>query len=108
MTARPEILVFILLCTLVTIIPRVLPFVLIGSVRYPPVFIAWLRHIPIAVIVALLSKEILLRDSSLPTSWQDAHLLAGLLTLLAAFITRSIIFTVLFGVTVYALLQYWI
>ena len=107
MTVRPDIFLLILLCALVTIIPRVLPFLVIGSIRYPPLFIAWLRHIPIAVIATLFSKEILLRDASLPADWTDIHLIAGLLTLLVAFITRSILFTMLFGVAIYALLQYW-
>lgn len=105
---RPEVLILILLCALVTVIPRVVPLMLIGRVQYPPVVVAWLRHIPIAVITALLCQDTLLRDSTLPTTWMDARLLAGLITLILAFITRSILLTVILGMAVYVLLRFWL
>ena len=97
---RFEVLLLIVLCMLVTIVPRTLPLMLIGKVSLPPVVIAWLRHIPIAIIAALLCQDLLLRDVGL--DWE--RLSAGIFALAFAFITRSILGTVILGVAVYAFL----
>ena len=97
---RPEILTLIGLCALVTVIPRTLPLMLIGRLSLPPLVIAWLRHIPIGVITSLLCQELLLEG----LHWQNDRLVAGLLTLAIAFITRSLLATVILGVAIYMLL----
>ena len=104
MIVRFEVLLLISLCMLVTIVPRTIPLMLIGRVSLPPLVIAWLRHIPIAVITALLCQELLLQDAGV--NW--ARLLAGLFALALAFTTRSILGTVILGVAVYALLLHWL
>lgn len=96
---RPEVLTLIVLCALVTVLPRVLPLMLIGKISLPPLAIAWLRHIPIAVITALLCQDLLAEG----LHWYNDRLLAGILTLAVAFITRSLLGTVILGVAIYLL-----
>lgn len=59
MDIRPEILGLVLACALVTAAPRVLPLVLLARLRLPGLAEAWLRHVPLAVLQALLALELL-------------------------------------------------
>lgn len=104
MSVRLEVLLLILGCMIVTQIPRVLPLLAARRLRLPPIAIAWLGYVPVAVIAALFAGEVVIRDGHLPTTWADPRLFAGLVTLIVAFATRSIMLTVVGGMASYALL----
>ena len=105
MSVRPEVLLLILGCLLVTIIPRVLPLVFAGRLRLPPVAEEWLAYVPVAVIAALLVDQILLSGTAPGITWSLPHLVAGGVALAIAGLTRSIAATVIGGVATFALLQ---
>jgi branched-subunit amino acid transport protein len=96
MDIRPEILGLVLACALVTAVPRVLPLVLLSRLRLPRLAEEWLRHVPLAVLQALLVLELLGAG------------LAGVLPIAAALAvaarTGSLLGTVIAGVALYGLL----
>jgi branched-subunit amino acid transport protein len=104
-TLRPEIVLLIVGCMLVTLLPRVLPLLGARRLRLPPLAIAWLGYVPVAVIAALLAGELLLADGRLPATLADPRLLAGILTLAIAFGSRSIMLTVIGGMAGFAVLS---
>ena|GEM_PF-478285 len=105
MSVRPEVLGLILASMAVTIVPRVLPLLGAHRMRMPGPVAAWLSYVPVAVISALFFNEILLAGGHLPRQPDDPHLLAGVLTLAIAFLSRSIAITVIVGVLLFAGLQ---
>ncbi len=96
MEIRPEIAWLILACAAVTAAPRVLPLVVLSRMRLPDAVMAWLRHIPVAVLAALLAIEAL--------SFPAAGYAGITAALLVAAATRSLIGTVAAGVGVFWLL----
>lgn len=96
MDIRPEILSLVLACALVTALPRVLPLALLSRFELPRVVADWLRTVPISVLAALLSIELL------------ATGVAGLVAIAAALaiacMTKSLLGTVIAGVALYWLL----
>ena len=62
MEIRWHIAILIIGCAVVTLIPRVLPLMILSKLRIPELMIRWLDHVPIAVMAALLAQELLIRD----------------------------------------------
>ncbi len=104
MDVRPEILALILACAAVTIVPRVLPLVLLSRITLPAWALAWLGYVPVAVLAALLALEVLVVDGKPALSAANPALLAILPTLAVAAVTRSLIATAMAGVGLYWLL----
>ncbi|MHB1134452.1 MAG: AzlD domain-containing protein [Chloroflexota bacterium] len=102
---RGAVLLVILGAGLVTVVPRVLPLVVLSRVALPAWLIRWLGYMPIAVLAALLAQAVLVPDGALALSPDNLSLLAVLPTLLVAIMTRSLLGTVLCGVTAMALLR---
>ena len=105
MTVRPYVLAIILGAALVTVIPRVLPLVLLSRMNIPDRAVRWLGHVPVAVLAALLAQSVLLADGQLDLSLSNLSLIAIIPTLLVALRTRSLVGTVLTGVVSMALLR---
>ncbi len=105
MEVRAEILILILLCMAVTVIPRIMPMVLVNKLKLPKWFLLWLEYVPVAVLSALFFKEVLLLNGEM-RAWDDPFLIAGLLALGIAFIVRNIFLTVLIGMGCYVLIKY--
>lgn len=105
MSVRPEIMLLILGCMIVTVVPRVLPMILVNRLQLPRWFLLWLGYVPIAVISALFFREILLTNGGW-REWNDPYLAAGVLTLAAAFVSRNILATVLVGAVAFTALRH--
>lgn len=88
----------------VTIVPRVLPMLLVNRLNLPHWFWAWLRYIPVSVIAALFFRETLLINGEF-RQWGDPYLIAGQLTLITAFLCRNLFLTVCLGVALFTLLR---
>jgi branched-subunit amino acid transport protein len=90
---------------IVTFIPRVLPLVLLGSKKLPEKVVLWLSYIPAAVLAALLAPSILLKNGSLYLSLENTALTAFFPTLLVAYKTKNIFYTVSGGLIFYLLVS---
>ncbi len=90
---------------LVTFIPRFLPLVLLGNKKLPDKVVLWLSYIPAAVLSALLAPSILLKNGSLYLSLDNTALIAFFPTLLVAYKTKNIFYTVSGGLVFYLLIS---
>jgi len=96
MDIRPEILVLVLACALVTVLPRVLPLVVLARVQLPALVMDWLRYVPLSVLAALLTLELM--GTGL------AGLIAIAAALAIAWASGSLLGTVVAGVALFRLL----
>ena len=89
----------------VTVVPRVLPLVVLSRLALPAWLVRWLGYLPIAVLAALLAEEVLLGDAGVSLPPENLGLLAVAPALLIAARTRSLIVTTAAGVVAMALLR---
>ncbi len=90
----------------VTYIPRLLPVWLLSSRSLPPLVIAWLRYVPVAVLAAMLLPSIAIQEHRIDLGLNNLFLWAAFPTLLVAWKTRSLFGSVLVGVIVVAMVRY--
>jgi branched-subunit amino acid transport protein len=100
---RWDVVAVIMAASLVTVIPRVLPLSFLSRVTIPEWGMRWLRHIPVAVMAALLAQSLFVADGSL--EWRAYNVLSAIPAFLAAFLTRSLLLTVVIGVGTMLLLM---
>lgn len=91
---------------LVTYIPRLFPLLMLSSMSLPPVAIAWLRYVPVAVLAAMLFPSILVNDGQINLVNNNLFLLAALPTLIVAWKTRSLFGSVVIGMALVAAGRY--
>ncbi|KQU17948.1 MULTISPECIES: AzlD domain-containing protein [Peribacillus] len=92
------ILLVILGTSIVTFIPRVVPLMLLSKMEIPEWGINWLKHVPVAVMAALLAQELLLSEQVFSIKENALNLAASIPTFIVAIFTRSLLVTVLIGV----------
>ena len=93
MEIRSEFLTLVLACAAVTAVPRVLPLLVLARLRLPQWLLDWLGYVPVAVLAALLALEVSVTGI--------AGLLATVVALGVAWVTRSLLGTMLAGVAIY-------
>jgi branched-subunit amino acid transport protein len=93
---RWDVMLIIAGASLVTLVPRVLPLSLLSRVELPQWSMRWLRHIPVAVMAALLAQALFVPDGSL--EFRPNNLLAAIPAFAAAFFTRSLLLAVMVGI----------
>lgn len=91
---------------IVTMIPRVLPLAVLSKVDLPDWVVNWLKHIPVAIMAALLAQEILLPTEEFGYFYGNLRLLAVIPTILVAIFTRSLLGTVIVGILSMMLLRF--
>lgn len=96
MEVRWHILMIIIGASLVTVIPRVLPLMILSRIPLPDWALRWLKHVPVAVMSALVGQELFVSGVK-PNLLNHADILAGLLTFMIAVKTRSLLWTVIAG-----------
>ena len=106
-TEQETILVTIIGMGLVTYLPRSLPLLLLPRLRASghatsPVIEAWLRHVPAAVLAAMVFPSLLLHGGEAHSRAGNLYLWAALPTLVVARTTRSLLGAVLAGVAAVA------
>lgn len=94
--------------TLVTYLPRVLPLAILTRLEIPEIIIRWLRYIPAAILAALLAPAILMIDGQLTIGFGNVKLLAAIPTFLVAIYKKNIFYTVVTGVVVITILDYFL
>ncbi|KHD84435.1 AzlD domain-containing protein [Heyndrickxia ginsengihumi] len=105
MNADLTVLLIILGCTLVTFIPRVVPFLLVRNVRLSEPVLKWLSFVPICILTALVVNSFIIQTNhySLNIDWTVIIVLVP--TLFVALKTKSLSATVIIGVILMALLR---
>jgi len=90
----------------VTFLPRFFPLMFLSNKKLPDKVIKWLSFIPAAVLSALLAPAVILKNGSIYLSLKNTALLAFLPTLILAYKTRNIFYTVSGGLVSYLILDF--
>jgi branched-subunit amino acid transport protein len=85
-----------------TYLPRVFPFLALKSRTLTPTATKWLSYVPAAVLAALLSPVLLLRDGQVSAGADNLFLWASLPVFLLAAKTRSLFGSVALGMSLVA------
>ncbi|TVX93219.1 AzlD domain-containing protein [Paenibacillus agilis] len=85
-------------CALVTLIPRILPFIIVRNIQLPPVAIKWLSFIPVCIFTALVADSLINKEADSLISMDWNVILALIPTILTALYTKSMAITVIVGV----------
>jgi len=97
MNVNLTILFIIMGCAIVTIIPRITPFILIRNIKLPKIIIKWLSFIPVCIFTALIVDSFIVQEGSIISI--DWFVLAAILpTLIVAIWTKSLSLTVIVGI----------
>jgi branched-subunit amino acid transport protein len=86
----------------VTYIPRLLPVWFLSSKSLPPLVVAWLRYVPVAVLAAMLLPSLLVQGVQINLELSNLFLWAAVPTFLVAWRTRSLFGSVIVGMVVIA------
>lgn len=105
MEIRSEILWIILGSAAVTVIPRVLPLMVLSRFKLPDWSMRWLNHVPVSIMAALVAQELLIQDGKLAPLATNAELFAAVPAFLVAIFTRSLLGTVTVGIVSLMLLR---
>lgn len=90
----------------VTYLPRLLPLWLFTSRSLPPLVIAWLRYVPVAVLAAMLFPSLLLVEGNVRVGGANLFLWAAVPTFIVAWKTKSLFGSVVVGMVVVAGARY--
>ncbi|MGK9289009.1 AzlD domain-containing protein [Staphylococcus warneri] len=109
MMTDQHMLIIIILCGIVTILVRVIPFMMISRVNLPDVIIQWLSFIPITLFTALVLDGIIQQhEDSLGYTLNVPFIIALIPTVLLAIYTRSLTWTILGGIAFIAALRFFL
>jgi branched-subunit amino acid transport protein len=98
MEIRTEFILILIGTALVTLLPRVVPLVLLSRGELPNWFLRFLNHVPVAVMAALLANVLLTSNEEWIPLVQNLKLIALIPTLIVAIITKSLLGTVVIGI----------
>ena len=82
------------------------PVLTLSSRSLPPLVVAWLRYVPVAVLAAMLLPSILVQEGHVDLGLDNLFFWAAFPTLLVAWKTRSLFGSVMVGMILVALTQY--
>ncbi|MEK1829117.1 AzlD domain-containing protein [Priestia megaterium] len=99
-------LIVILGCALVTVVPRIVPFLVVRNIGLPEPVLKWLSYIPICILTALVVENFIIQaNDSVRINWPV--IIVVIPTLLIALKTKSLSITVISGVGMMALLRFF-
>ncbi len=94
---RSEIFLIIFGMAAVTFATRFSCVALFSKTGMPKWLERWLKHIPNAILTALIVPALLLPQGQIDISWQNHYLIAGMVAAVIAYKSRNIIATLLLG-----------
>lgn len=108
MSVQTKIYIIIFGMWLANYLPRMIPMVVLSKLKIPEPVVQWLGFVPVAVLAAILLPDLVMPEPSrqLEIGWQNKYLVAALPAFAVAVKTRSLVWTLLAGMAVMALLQF--
>ena len=107
MSVDLTVLLVILGCALVTVIPRIAPFILVKNVELPQPVIKWLSFIPLCILTALVAESVIIQgQSQLNIDWHALTVIVP--TIIIAIWTKSLSITVLAGIILMAGVRFFL
>lgn len=101
-----NLFLLIIACGLVTFIPRVTPFILSKKVTFSPFWKKFMTYIPMCILTALLIQNLLIVENGKLTTLNIENLIVTLPTVFVAFVTKSLMWTVIFGIFAMMFVRY--
>ena len=106
MTTDLHTLILIILCGIVTLLVRIIPFMMISRVHLPEIVVKWLSFIPITLFTALVIDGVIQQhDNTFGYTLNLSYIIAIIPTVLLAIFTRSLTITILGGIITIACLR---
>lgn len=102
---RTYLFVAILMATVVTWLPRVLPYVIVRMVTLPDKVIRFFNYLPISIIFALILSSVVTTEVGGSPSVKLAELMAIMPTFIVMLRTKNVMLTVLIGCASMAVLR---
>ncbi|MFW3591207.1 AzlD domain-containing protein [Staphylococcus caprae] len=98
----------IILCGIVTLLMRIIPFILISRVHLPEIVVEWLSFIPITLFTALVIDGVIQQhDNTFGYTLNLPYIVAIIPTVFLAIFTRSLTVTIVGGIIIIACLRFF-
>ncbi|HCX2781526.1 TPA: AzlD domain-containing protein [Staphylococcus aureus] len=108
MITHMNMLILILLCGIVTLLIRIIPFIMISKVQLPDVVVRWLSFIPITLFTALVIDSIIQQTPyGEGYTLNIPYIIALIPTVILSIITRSLTITIISGIVIMAALRFF-
>ncbi|HDP6097734.1 TPA: AzlD domain-containing protein [Staphylococcus aureus] len=108
MITHMNMLILILLCGIVTLLIRIIPFIMISKVQLPDVVVRWLSFIPITLFTALVIDSIIQQTPHGERyTLNIPYIIALIPTVILSIITRSLTITIISGIVIMATLRFF-
>ncbi len=108
MITHMNMLILILLCGIVTLLIRIIPFIMISKVQLPDVVVRWLSFIPITLFTALVIDSIIQQTPhGEGYTLNIPYIIALIPTVILSIITRSLTITIISGIVIMATLRFF-
>ncbi len=91
-----------------TFATRISFIVILDRWQTPDIIRRALRFVPVSVLTAIFVPEVLIPGGTVDISLNNARLFAGLIAMLVAWKTRNIVWTIVAGMGVLLLLQWYL
>ena len=92
--------------SLVTLLIKVIPAILISNLKIPDSINKVLEFIPIAVLSSMVIQFLIIKNGELNITFSNEYIWAGLLTIFIAFIFKSLFITIIAGIFSIILIRY--
>ncbi|EGC68422.1 Branched-chain amino acid transport protein (AzlD) [Enterococcus casseliflavus ATCC 12755] len=100
--------ILMLVCGLVTWLPRIVPFLFSKKLVFPETFTVFLSYLPLCILAALLVQNLLIfREGQFPIL-KVKETIACILALLVGYYTKDLMKIVITGVIAMALLRFFL
>ncbi len=100
-----SLVLIILGMAIVTYLPRLLPAIFLAKKNLPDVIRTWLTYVPVGILSAMLFPSLLISDTVMDISLSNVSLYASIPTFLIAYYTRSLLITVILGITLVSIIK---
>lgn len=106
---KNDLALFLLIigCGVVTWLPRILPFIFTKKMTFSPFWKKFMTYIPMCILTALFVQSLLVVNEGQMTTINGENLLVSIPTIVVAFITKSLMWTVIFGIATMTLVRYF-
>lgn len=104
---RPDVFLIIAGTAVVTLIPRILPLVMLSRMTLPGRVLRWLGSVPVAVLAGLLAQSVICPEGRISLPPENLAMIAVIPVMAIAVRTRSLMGTVAAGVAIMALLRWF-
>lgn len=100
-----EIFLTVMGMGIATMACRMIPFAVLGNLHMRPVWVAWMRYLPIAILSAVVLPQILMPTGEARWGLISLPLLAAIPTVVVGLWSKNLLVAVVFGVGTLALLR---